>query len=126
VSASKTTTTILAIIALLATFGVGMLAGIAADRALILRGGHRRTPHSAAFMMKRLDKTLDLTPQQEREVEAILRRGHDRVTGVWGSVRPRLRQEVEQTNAEIARVLTPEQRAKFEKIKMRMSPRRRR
>jgi hypothetical protein len=74
-------------------------------------------------MMRRLDRNLDLTPQQEAEVTRILRKHHERVGALWGGVRPQVRREVELTNAEIQRLLTPEQRTKFERIKMRLMPR---
>jgi Spy/CpxP family protein refolding chaperone len=122
---SKTRTTVIATIALLATFLVGALVGIAADRVWIYRAPQRRADRTAEFMMKRLDRRLDLSAEQEREITAILKRSHQRVAAVWGGVHPRLRQELERTNGEIARVLTPEQQAEFEKIKMRMTPRRR-
>ncbi len=122
---SRTSTTLLAIVALLATFCVGVLVGVAADRVFIMRGMHRPAGRSAEFMTKRLDRRLDLSPQQERQVAAIIERGQQRMFRVWGNVHPQIRQEIERTNAEIAQILTPEQRAKFDQVKMRMAPRHR-
>lgn len=80
----------------------------------------------AQFLVKRLDHRLDLSPQQEAEIEKILERGQQRISAVWGEARPRVRQEIERTNAEIERLLTPEQRVEFQKIKMRIGHRGRR
>ena len=120
----RTSTTLVAAVALFATFLVGILVGVAADRMIILRYMHRRPPGAAEFLMKRLDRRLDLTPQQERQVTIILQNGELRIGNVWGKVGPQIRQEIERTNSEIERVLTPEQRVKFAEIKMKMSPRR--
>lgn len=119
-------TTLLAAVALLVTFIAGLLVGVVGARFLIIRSRpDRPRTAAAAFMMKRLDRSLDLTPQQEVEITQILQRHHQRIGAVWTGVRPQLRREVEQTNAEIQRVLTPEQRTKFEGIKMRLMPRER-
>lgn len=120
----KGSTTLLAAVALLVTFIAGLLVGAVGAR-FFIRGTPSRPRPAAEFMMKRLDRTLDLTPQQEVEVTRILRSHHERIGAVWSGVRPQIRREVEQTNAEIERVLTPEQRAKFAGIKMRLMPRER-
>jgi len=121
----KGSTTLLAAVALLVTFIAGLLVGAVGSRFLSWRTPLRARPAAADFMMKRLDRTLDLTPQQEVEITRILQAHHQRIGAVWTGVRPQLRREVEQTNAEIQRVLTPEQRTKFEGIKMRLMPRER-
>ncbi|MFP5245310.1 MAG: hypothetical protein ACLGH0_01355, partial [Thermoanaerobaculia bacterium] len=43
-----------------------------------------------------------------------------RMNELMASIHPRMRGEIDAANEEIARVLTPEQRAKFEKLKIRM------
>jgi hypothetical protein len=118
-------TTLLAAVALVVTFIAGLVVGAVGARFLNIRRPERLRPPAAEFMMKRLDRSLDLTPQQEVEITSILQRHHQRIGAVWTGVRPQLRREVEQTNAEIQRVLTPEQRTKFEGIKMRLMPRER-
>ena len=74
-------------------------------------------------MLNRLDRRLDLTDAQRKQVEEILRRRHARINAMWSGVRPRVRAEVDATNAEIAKVLTPEQRAKFERMRMHLGDR---
>lgn len=109
-------TTLVAVLVLALTFGAGFVGGAAAHH---LWTAHRGAVHP--FMMKpminRLDRRLDLTDAQRERIEEILRRRHANITAVWGGVRPRVRAELDATNAEIVKVLTPEQRAKFEKMR---------
>lgn len=114
---SGTKTTLIAVLVLLLTFGAGFIGGAAAHHLWI---GHREQLHPFAMkaMLNRLDRRLDLTDAQRAQIEQILRRRHARINETYADVRPRVRAEVEATNAEIMRVLTPEQRAKFEKMRM--------
>jgi heavy-metal resistance protein len=119
----KTSTTALAAVALVVTFVAGALVGIVVDR--YVRFNHPPPPpRGAAFLMQRLDHRLDLTPQQEAEVTKILEKHQQRMRAVWTNVNPQLGREIEETNAEIERILTPGQRAKFADVKMRLMPRR--
>lgn len=115
-------TTLVAAIVLIVTFCVGVLAGVFGDRYLVRHplGPPRHSPESIA---QHLDRKLHFTPQQRAAVLQILQRREARILELWSSVHPRVRQEVEATNAEIERLLTPEQRAEFEKIRMRMRTR---
>jgi periplasmic protein CpxP/Spy len=112
----------IAALVVIVAFATGILVGIAASH-LMMRRGHR--PHipgrAAHFMVERLDRRLDLTDEQEKKIEEIIARRHARIEQVWGSVRPRVRAEIDATNDEIAKILTPEQRVAFEKIKMRVN-----
>ena len=80
-----------------------------------------RRPWRVAFPhdghVNRLDRRLDLTDAQRAQVEQIIRRHHARIDGMWDDLRPRMHAEIAQANAEISRILTPEQRAKFERLK---------
>ena len=115
-------TSLLAAIALVITFGVGAIVGVVADRAFILRVGI--PPRSSAWVVSRLDHRLHFTEQQRVQVKAIVERRQKRIADVWTNVRPTVHREIEETNIEIDRVLTPEQRIKFAKIRMRLMPRR--
>ena len=119
---SATKTTVVAVLVLVLTFTAGFVAGVAVHRVL---QRERHVPrHAATMMAGHLDRRLDLTDQQRAQVEAILVRRHARINEMWSGMHPRVNAEVEATNAEIAKVLTPEQRAKFETLKMRMRHRR--
>ena len=114
---STTKTTLIAVLVLLLTFGAGFIGGAAVHHLLI---AHRETmrPFATRALVNRLDRRLDLTDAQRTQIEEILRRRHERITQMWAEVRPRVRAEVELTNEEIAKVLTPEQRQKFQKMRM--------
>jgi Spy/CpxP family protein refolding chaperone len=115
VSATKTTT--VAILVVLLTFTAGVMVGVLASHLMILHGGHGASLFPTTAMVNRLDRRLDLTDAQRAQVEQIIRRHHARIDGMWDDLRPRMRAEIDQANAEISRILTPEQRAKFERLK---------
>ncbi len=116
---SSTKTKLVAVAVILVTFVAGLAAGVFAAHMHILYGGPgaARFPHA---MVNRLDRRLDLTDAQRKQVEEIINRRHANIHTMWATVRPQVRAEVERANDEIARVLTPEQRARFEKMRMRM------
>lgn len=116
---SATKTTLIATLVLVLTFAGGFMAGFAAHRHI-----GRRTPHASARMMARhLDFRLGLTDEQRAKIEAILQRRHQRMAETWDGVRPRVRAEIDAANAEIAAVLTPEQREKFQSMKLHLGRR---
>lgn len=115
------TTTIVAVLLVLVAFGSGFVTGVATDR-FVLRRGRGIPPAATTMMARRLDRHLDLTDDQRAKVERILERRHERMNGLWAAIRPQLRQEIDAANAEIAGVLTPEQRQRFEKMKMHLGP----
>ena len=106
---SATRTTILAALVLLLTFGAGVVGGAAAHHLLGMRRPGPPPEMMAGAMIRQLDRRLDLTDAQRVQIEAIVKRRHQR-----------MRTEIETTNDEIAKVLTPEQREKFAKIRLRM------
>lgn len=117
-----------AIVLIALAFVTGILVGIAGDRIYLLRS-HRFFPERAARAMTprlvdRLEKELKLTPQQRHEVTRILEKRRTRIESVWTSVRPQVDREMRETNAEIAKILTPEQQKKFKEMHMRFARRR--
>ena len=103
---SATKTSIVAALVLVLTFGAGFMAGAFAHRAMLFRHG----PEPAMRMMiHHLDMRLDLTDAQRAEIEKILARHHEALVT-----------ELDKANVEIERVLTPEQRARFAKMRMRL------
>jgi Spy/CpxP family protein refolding chaperone len=71
------------------------------------------------MFVEHLSRKLDLTQQQRTEVEKILERRRARVE----AIRANAHKEIDETNAEIEKVLTPEQRKKFDELKMKMAGR---
>ena len=117
---SAVKTTVIAAIVVVVAFIAGFVVGAVTDRFMARHRPGPMRPMVEHAMVNRLDRELDLTPAQRGQVEEIIGRHHTRIDGIWSSVRPRVRQEIDQANAEIAKILTPEQRLKFEKLKMRL------
>ena len=117
-------TIIIAVIVVLVAFASGGIAGMLVEHVHLMRRMHGRGPRFAPQMMvHRLDRTLDLTPEQRTKVEEIVMRHHQRIVAITESTRPRVRQELEAANREIEAVLTPEQREKFEKLRLHLERR---
>lgn len=112
-SVSSSKTVVIASIVVIVTFVAGLFAGIFVDRVWMHR---MRGPHPPRFasrmMVDRLDRHLDLTDAQRVKIEQIIAQ-HHRSIGA----------EIETANAEIERVLTPEQRLKFAKMRMHLGHR---
>lgn len=119
---SATKTTFIAVIILVLTFSAGAIVGVFADRMLLMHGRFGPRPHAERFatnmLVNRLDRRLDLTDAQREQIQEILDKRHERVLALWSDIDPRVRAEIEGANAEIAKVLTPEQRRKFEQLKL--------
>jgi Spy/CpxP family protein refolding chaperone len=117
-------TIIIAAIVVLVAFVSGAIAGMLIEHVHLMRRMHGRTSRFAPqSMVRRLDKTLDLTPEQHTKVEEIVMRHHQRIVALTESVRPRVRQELEAANREIEAVLTPEQREKFAQLRLHLGRR---
>ena len=63
----------------------------------------------AEQMLGQLGRELNLTPQQRRQLEPILRQHHETLTDIRASVRPQIVSQLEQLNDDITAILTPEQ-----------------
>jgi hypothetical protein len=114
---SRTKTSIVAVFVLAVTFVAGAAVGIVADR--VLHRGH--IPEFATpVLVRRLDRHLDLSDAQAKQVAAIIDRHHAQINAFFSALHPRVRQEIEQANREIEAVLTPAQRVKFAAMKMRL------
>jgi Spy/CpxP family protein refolding chaperone len=102
----------------------GIVLGIAGDRAWMQYHRPQRAPRLDR-LIEHLDQTLNLTPQQKETVKQIVERHHARIGAIAANMRPQMRQEVESMNAEIEKVLNPEQRLKFQSLSQRMHQRHR-
>jgi Spy/CpxP family protein refolding chaperone len=74
-------------------------------------GDHRRS------YLQRLDREVQLTPDQRAKVEKILSDGQARMKKLWEPVAPRAKEEYRRTRQEISEVLTPEQREKMKNMR---------
>src|SRR5690606_5742603 len=74
-------------------------------------GDHRRS------YLQRLDKEVQLTPDQRAKVEKILADGQERMKQLWEPVAPKAREEYRRTRQENSEILTPDQREKMKKLR---------
>jgi Spy/CpxP family protein refolding chaperone len=63
--------------------------------------------------LAKLDRELQLTPDQRVQVAAILSESQTRMKELWEPVEPQVKEEYRRTRREIFEVLTPEQQAKM-------------
>lgn len=105
-------------------FIAGLFVGIAGDRFYFHRMFPGRRDFGSARIVDRLNRELHLSAQQKTEVQQIIDRHRVRIDVLMTNVRPQIRQELDATNAEIDKILTPDQRAAFAKMRMRMPGRR--
>jgi Spy/CpxP family protein refolding chaperone len=115
-------TRLLAVLTLLVTFLAGAFAGAALDRG---RGhgprgpggpGGRGGPPAIFAAGSPLVERLELTEPQRDSIERLMRRDRARTDSMFREMRPRLRARFDSTTAAIAAVLTPEQRAEWERF----------
>ncbi len=65
-------------------------------------------------LLRRMQRELNLTPQQNERIDAILRQAQERTRKIMEPVRPQLQDEVKKVQQAFRDVLTPEQQARFQ------------
>ena len=121
-----------------ALFTAGVLAGVTLDRAVLhhrhgpfagMRPGPgmtRASPERRAEMQKRLadrmTNELQLTPDQRRQFEALLPQRASAFDSLRTEMDARLRTLLDSSAAEVDRILTPEQQAKWQTIRRKGGP----
>ena len=98
---------------LVLTFAVGVLAGVAADRTVT------RRPAVNVRVRMRMPDMLDrlaLTPEQRRAADSILERSSPRSEAAMRELMPRLAAIADSANVELAAILTPAQRIRFDSM----------
>lgn len=114
---------LVAIFLLVVCFGVGFLAGMVFDRAMLIHQSRMLPRGGIEFVTRhlahRLDRQLDLTEEQEAQVRAILERRKQKIFAEWDGLQARLHREIEEAHREISEILTPEQRARFDRMRRR-------
>jgi hypothetical protein len=103
-----------ALILLLAVFVLGgVIGGLGTYVA-----GHMRSTHRRQRIFDRLTQQVQLTPQEQKQVEAILAQGHQRFEAVYRQSQEQARPQYEAVRndirARIRALLTPEQQPKFD------------
>lgn len=114
---------ILGAILLVVTFLAGGLAGAASLRVLnaaepqpaLPPGTHCHGPHEKRG--GRWLEQLNLSAEQRAKVEQIMERRREQTSAFWENEGARLRVLVDSTRNEIRAVLTPEQRAEYDRLR---------
>ena len=70
------------------------------------------TEHRMEYV-KKLDRELQLTPEQHQKVEAIIAASQERMKKVWDGVEPQVKEEYRCSRRDIFEILTPEQKEKM-------------
>jgi Spy/CpxP family protein refolding chaperone len=102
---------------LMVTFVAGGLVGAAANRVLEARPvtAAASAPDRGCEREQDVFERLDLSPQQRERVDEILARRREQADIFWQDAGPRLHELMDSTRAEIRNVLTPEQRAEYDR-----------
>ena len=77
-------------------------------------------PEMKRWMLERLDRDLDLTPEQHARIDTVLTRRETDIRSLMTETRPRFEAIASRTRSEIQGVLTPAQQEKFARITRRM------
>jgi Spy/CpxP family protein refolding chaperone len=122
-------TVIAAALVVALAFAAGVATGFIGDR-IYLMTHERIIPRGGIVwfgrhLIQRLDRSLDLTDGQKAQIEEIIDRRTQRMLASTDSVHQALHAEFEATHAEIEKVLTPEQREKFQRMQKRWHHRKR-
>jgi Spy/CpxP family protein refolding chaperone len=111
---------------LLMVFGAGMITGAWAHR-LRMRRTHAamddRRPPFGADRDRHFGEELDLDPVQRARVDSVFARRRVQIDSFWKGPGRSLRAIMDSTRDEVRAVLTPEQRAKFDRRRMEGRPR---
>jgi Spy/CpxP family protein refolding chaperone len=116
------------ILAVVVIFGAGFVTG-----GLLVRTQERRNvkpppavpggpPGSGLWGVSRtqfvdkMNRHLDLTPEQCGRIDKIMKESHDRMAKLWEPIAPLARQETKNVREQIFTVLTPGQCSKFDEV----------
>ena len=77
------------------------------------------TEHRMEYV-KKLDRELQLTPEQHQKVEAIIAASQERMKKVWDGVEPQVKEEYRCSRRDIFEILMPEQKEKMKQRWRRM------
>jgi Spy/CpxP family protein refolding chaperone len=85
------------------------------------RAGARNNPPSPLQIQRveffhRMEKQLNLTPEQHERIAKIMRASQDRTKPLWDIIAPQMRREVKRVQEEIRQELNPEQEKKFAEL----------
>jgi Spy/CpxP family protein refolding chaperone len=79
--------------------------------------------HGGWFYRNRLAHELRLSPDQTRQVDAILQQSHERLDKIFEQDRPEIEAVRQDTYQQIRKLLTPDQQVRFDKFHAKMKER---
>jgi hypothetical protein len=101
---------------LLVVFVLGVALGVVGTYVMRTRVFAHRQPseHTPASRLDRLNHELNLTPDQQKQIDAILTSVQSRYDAIHQSVVPQYEDARKQGREQIRQVLTPDQQVKFD------------
>jgi Spy/CpxP family protein refolding chaperone len=110
----------IALLFLIGAFVAGIAIGFAADRAM---GRDRHGPRRPRSQVDRMARDLNLNAAQRASVDSILEGRRKQMRQLFAPIRPQMDSLMEvgkvigdSTHAQLRRILTPEQRVKFDRM----------
>ncbi len=108
-------------------FGAGVVTGGLLVRHTSLPSHPPRQPASRTMpamspsglrmeVLRRVERELDLTPEQRTEVDRIISGSQERTKKLMEPISPQLHAELQATKEAVRAVLTPEQRVRFDEL----------
>jgi Spy/CpxP family protein refolding chaperone len=67
-------------------------------------------------LLKRMERELNLTPEQREHIEKIIAESQERTKALWRPIAPQMNKEMLKVREEIREQLTPEQLKKFDDL----------
>ena len=109
---SRLITLTAACVALVATVSLGL-----AEDSSSKDGWNKRRHHKRGNPVEHLTKTLDLTPEQQAQIQPIFDQAKPQVAAVRQEAMQKIKAIRENTQAQIRPLLTPAQQQKFDALK---------
>ena len=109
---SRLITLTAACVALVATASLGL-----AEDSSSKDGWNKRRHHKRGNPVEHLTKTLDLTPEQQAQIQPIFDQAKPQVAAVRQEAMQKIKTIRENTQAQIRPILTPAQQQKFDALK---------
>lgn len=66
--------------------------------------------------IERLSHELELTPEQARQIDAIMKESQERMRQLWETIKPEAEKEMTRSREAMKQILTPEQQAKLDEM----------
>jgi Spy/CpxP family protein refolding chaperone len=76
-------------------------------------------------LLRRMERDLDLTPQQRAQVDKLLKESQERTRKIMEPVAPQMVAELQQAREQFRAVLTPGQQARFDQLLKQQHPKNR-